>query len=186
MSTWRGARGKVRRLAFVRGQRLPTSAWATHGPFRAHYCHRFRENDAETNLGRNILAKSGSPEEIIAAHLPLRKHASGSANFLATWMHTPQKEGATSRTRMVIKRTCRSVRYCCQLSASHASLVVGSSQLRSTRVRSATGSVTSSVPRVCALRTWECLRSGHRLPCRLECTCLQSRHRRLRAVTRTD
>ena len=37
MSTWRGARGKVRRLAFVRGQRLPTSAWATpgwafHGP----------------------------------------------------------------------------------------------------------------------------------------------------------
>ena len=68
------------------------------GPFRAHYCLRLqlvhRENDAETNLGRNILAnrrksdggvvgvtsqrsttgqKSGSPEEIIAAHLPLRK-----------------------------------------------------------------------------------------------------------------
>ena len=45
MSTWRGARGKVRKLAFVRGERLPTSAWATPGwafrgsllpPFIAH------------------------------------------------------------------------------------------------------------------------------------------------------
>ena len=31
MSTWRGARGKVRKLAFIRGERLPTSAWATPG-----------------------------------------------------------------------------------------------------------------------------------------------------------
>ena len=52
-----------------------------------------------------------------------------------------------------------------------ATLEAGWSQLCSSRVRTASGSVTASFPWVCAVRTWECLRSGHRLAGRLESTC---------------
>ena len=68
------------------GANLPTSAWPPQdGPFRAHYCLRLqlvhRENDAETNLGRNILAnrrKATVEWWVSLPNVPLQARSRGS------------------------------------------------------------------------------------------------------------
>ena len=74
MSTWRGARGKVRRFAFVRGQRLPTSGWATPGwafqgpllpPFSRKRCREksWQEPPCKVGLTRRDHCRPPSIEE---------------------------------------------------------------------------------------------------------------------------